>query len=120
MDIKISDMMNMQRKLWELNKDTWSPMEPAYARNFILWMMEEIGESIAVIKKKGDAAIMEDLSVREAFVEEMSDVLMYFTDTLLRYGVTPEELSAAYVNKHERSIKRNYPGEYSRKYGDEK
>ncbi|HWR18697.1 MAG TPA: dATP/dGTP pyrophosphohydrolase domain-containing protein [Clostridia bacterium] len=50
----------------------------------------------------------------------MSDVLMYFTDTLLRYGVTPEELSAAYVNKHERNIKRNYPGEYSRKYGDEK
>jgi NTP pyrophosphatase (non-canonical NTP hydrolase) len=88
-------------------------MEPACGRNFISWMMEEIGESIAVIKKKGDAAIMDDPSVRDAFVEEMSDVLMYFTDTLLRYNVTPEELSAAYVNKHERNMGRNYQGEYS-------
>ncbi|HWR19719.1 MAG TPA: hypothetical protein VN608_08860 [Clostridia bacterium] len=116
-DIRISDMMHMQRKLWELHKDTWSPMEPEYGRNFILWMMEEIDESIAVIKKKGDAAIMEDPNVRQSFIEEMSDVLMYFTDTLLRYNVTPEEISAAYVNKHERNMGRNYQSEYSDKYG---
>ena len=91
-DIKISDMMRMQMNLWEQHKDTWSPMEAKFGRNFILWMMEEMGECIAIIKKKGDSAIMREASVREAFVEEMSDVLMYYFDTLLRYGVTPEEM----------------------------
>lgn len=116
MDIKISDMMRMQMELWELHKDAWSPMEPGYGRNFILWMMEEIGESIAIIKKKGDAAIMDDPAVRASFVEEMSDVLMYYTDTLLRYGITPEELSSAYVSKHDRNMGRNYQGEYRKMY----
>ena len=73
-DIKISDMMRMQMNLWEQHKDTWSPMEAEFGRNFILWMMEEMGECIAIIKKKGDSAIMREASVREAFVEEMSDV----------------------------------------------
>ncbi|MCE5236779.1 MAG: nucleotide pyrophosphohydrolase [Clostridiaceae bacterium] len=116
MDIKISDMMKMQTELWELHKDSWSPMEPGCGRNFILWMMEEVGEAIAIIKKKGDAAIMDDPSVRASFVEEMSDVLMYYTDTLLRYGVAPEEISAAYVKKHERNMFRDYGSEYRKKY----
>jgi len=115
-DIKISDMMEMQIALWERNKDKWSPMEAEYGRNFILWMMEEIGESIAVIKKKGDAAIMQDQAVRSSFVEEMSDVLMYYTDTLLRYGVTPEEISNAYIAKHSKNMGRNYQSEYQNKY----
>ena len=51
-DIKISDMMRMQMNLWEQHKDTWSPMEAKFGRNFILWMMEEMGECIAIIKKK--------------------------------------------------------------------
>lgn len=115
-DLKISDMMSMQKELFELHKETWSPMEPEYGRNFILWMMEEVGESIAIIKKKGDKAIMEDESVRKAFCEEMSDVLMYFHDTLLRYGITAEEISNAYIEKHERNMGRNYSEEYQKKY----
>lgn len=115
-DLKISDMMSMQKELFELHKDTWPPMEAEYGRNFILWMIEEIGESIAIIKKKGDTAIMEDESVRKAFCEEMSDVLMYFNDTLLRYGITPEEISEAYIAKHNRNMGRNYTEEYKNKY----
>lgn len=115
-DIKISDMMRMQMNLWEQHKDTWSPMEAKFGRNFILWMMEEMGESIAIIKKKGDSAIMREASVREAFVEEMSDVLMYYFDTLLRYGVTPEEISNAYVAKHNKNMGRDYQREYNNKY----
>lgn len=111
-DLKISDMMNMQKELFELHKDTWSPMEAEYGRNFILWMMEEIGESIAIIKKKGDTAIMKDEMVRKSFCEEMSDVLMYFNDTLLRYGITAEEISEAYIAKHNKNMGRNYAEEY--------
>ena len=53
-DLKIADMLEMSYKLWEKNKDSWSPMEPEYGRSFILYMIEEIGEAIAVIKKKGE------------------------------------------------------------------
>ena len=93
-DLNISDMMKMQLELWEVNKDRWSPMEAKYGRNFLLWMIEEVGEVIAIIKKKGDNAIMEDESIRSSFVEEMSDVLMYYNETLLRYGITAEEISS--------------------------
>ncbi len=114
-DIKISDMMKMQKELWELNKDIWSPMEAKYGRNFLLWMIEEMGEAISVIKKKGDNAIMENLEIRKHFVEEMSDVLMYYTETLLRYGITPEEISSAYIEKHNKNMNRNYSEDWKRK-----
>lgn len=114
MDLKVSDMMDMQRELWELHRDKWSPMEPEYGRNFLLWMVEELGEVIAIVKKKGDAAIAADPAVRGAFTEEMSDVLMYFMDTLLRYGVSPQEFSEAYRNKHSANMGRDYDGQYAR------
>lgn len=106
----------MQTELWEQNRGKWSPMEPAYGRDFLLWMVEELGESIAIIKKKGDRAIVDDPAVRASFVEEMSDVLMYYLDTLLRYGVTPEELSDAYRRKHDRNMHRDYEAEYKDKF----
>lgn len=96
-DIKISEMMKMQKELWEQNKDNWSPMEAKYGRNFLLWMIEEMGEVISIIKKKGDNAIMTNDEVRKAFVEEMSDVLMYYNETLLRYSITANEISTAYI-----------------------
>lgn len=114
MDLTLGEMLDMQRELWEKNRDTWSPMEPEYGRNFLLWMVEEMGEVIAIIKKKGDAAIMDSPQVRAAFVEEMSDVLMYFGDTLLRYGVTAEELSDAYRRKHVKDMGRDYETQYAK------
>ena len=61
-----------------------------------------------------NAAIAADPAVRGAFTEEMSDVLMYFMDTLLRYGVSPQELSEAYLNKHGTNMGRDYDGQYAR------
>ena len=116
MDASISQLMALQRELYERHKDTWSPMEARYGRNFLLWMVEEMGEAIAILKKKGDAAIMDDPAVRAAFLEEMSDVLMYYFDTLLRYGTTPEELSEAYLRKHVANMGRDYAGEYRKLY----
>ena len=113
-DINFSDMMKMQMELWEIHKDSWSPMEAKYGRNFLLWMIEEMGEVISIIKKKGDNAIMENSDVRKSFVEEMSDVLMYYNDTLLRYGITPDEISSAYIQKHNKDMKRNYSSEYKK------
>lgn len=116
MDLSISQMMQMQMDLFEPHKEKWSPMEPEYGKDFILFMVEEIGEVIAVIKKKGSGAIMEDPAVRQAFLSEMADVLMYYHDVLLRYHVTPEEISQAYVKKHEFNMDRNYSREYKEQY----
>lgn len=113
-DIKISEMMKMQMELWELHKDKWSPMEAKYGRNFLLWMIEEMGEVISVIKKKGDNAIMADRNIREHFVEEMSDVLMYYNDVLLRYNITPNEISSAYIKKHNKNMNRNYEKDWKK------
>ena len=115
-DIRVSDMMQMQRALYEVHKEKWAPRSPENAREFMLFLMEEFGEAVAIYKKKGNSAIMEDTAVRSHFCEELADVLMYFTEVLLCYGITPDEFSSAYVKKHYRNMGRNYQGEYETMY----
>lgn len=116
MDLSITRMMQMQKELFEPHKDNWHPMEPEYGRDFILYMIEEIGECIAILKKKGHAAVMDDPAVREAFLSEMADVLMYYHDILLRFHVTPEEISEAYTKKHSIDMQRDYESQYKEQY----
>lgn len=116
MDLSITQMMQLQQALFEPHKDKWHPMEPEYGKDFILYMIEEVGEAIAILKKKGHAAVMEDPAVREAFLSEMADVLMYYHDILLRFHVTPEEISEAYVKKHVSNLQRDYEAQYKEKY----
>lgn len=111
-DLKISDMLNLSYKLWEKHSDTWSPMKPEYAKSFILYMIEEIGESISIIKKKGEAEIMNNLEVREHFVEELGDVLMYFMDVLNRFNISSEEFSETYIKKFMKNMDRDYENQY--------
>ena len=116
MDLTISRMMRLQQELYEGHKDTWRPMEPEYGKDFILYMVEEIGEVIAILKKKGSTAVMDTPAVREAFLSEMADVLMYYHDVLLRFHVTPEEISEAYAKKHSYDMRRDYGAEYKEQY----
>ena len=116
MDLRIADMMGMQTALHQLHESEWFHLEPAFGQHSILYMIEEIGEAIAVLKKKGDQAVMHDASVRAAFLEELADVLMYYTDVLLRYHITPEEIAEAYIRKHEKNMGRNFAKEYKEKY----
>lgn len=116
MDLSISQMLEMQRTLFELHKEKWPPTEPEYGKDFILFMMEEIGETIAILKKKSCDAVIDDPEVRNAFLEEMSDVLMYYNDILLRFHVTAEELSKAYLRKHTHNMGRDYTHEYEELY----
>lgn len=106
--IHVEEMLAMSKELYELNKETWTPMTPAHGKTFILYMIEEIGEVISVIKKKSEDEIMSEGHVREHFVEELADVMMYFSDCLNRYGVTAEEFSKAYRKKFESNLKRNF------------
>lgn len=68
-------------------------MEPKYAKTFILYMIEEIGESIAIIKKKGEESIMNDSEIREHFIEGSEDAIMYFLDVLNRFNISSQEFS---------------------------
>ena len=111
-DLSVSGMMDLSYKLWEKNKESWSPMEPEYGRNFILYMIEEIGEVIAIIKKKGENEIMDNSTIRTRFVEEMGDVLMYYIDVLNRFGVTAEEFTGEYMKKFNSNMKRDYQKQY--------
>ena len=111
-DLRISDLLGMQEELQEKYKGIWEPVEPERARLQLLWLVEELGEVVSVVKKRKVEGIMEDPAVRSHFLEEMSDVLMYFTDVLLCLGVTAEEFSAAYEAKHQRNMRRDFVGEH--------
>ena len=115
-EINFSDMRRMQLELAESHKGKWDPLEPKQARNQLLWLVEELGEAIAIIKKKGEDAIMNDETVRDNFCAELSDVLMYFNDALICYNISPEEISEAYSRKHAYNMKRDYAKQNARLY----
>ena len=115
MDLKISELIAMQNTLQDKMKDKWRPSTPENGHFKLLWMFEEMGEIVAIIKKRGDNAIMDDGTVRSAFVEELSDVLMYFIDLMACYDVSAEELSEAFAAKHEKNMNRDFEAEH-RKY----
>lgn len=117
-NLSISEMQQMQLELYEANKEKWKDMEPKAAKNHILYMIEEIGECISIIKKKGIDAIMENPEVRSRFVEEMTDVQNYYMEVLNRLKITPEEFSKAYIEKHDVNMNRNYEEDNKKKYNN--
>lgn len=106
MDFTVNEMLAMQTALQEKYKDIWEGVSPQVGQNKLLWMVGEIGEVIDVIKKNGWEAATQDLEHRKALVEELADVLMYYNDILLCYGITAEELKAAYTEKFQRNLTR--------------
>ena len=105
-DFSISDMLAMQQALQEKYKDKWEPICPEAGKHKLLWMLGEVGEVIDIIKKNGDQKAVEDTALRQHLVEEMADVLMYYNDVLLCYGISEEELKEAYTAKFEKNMTR--------------
>ena len=102
----IKDMLAMQQALQEKYKDKWEGISPEIGKNKLLWMVGEIGEVIDVIKKNGDHKACEEGAERSHLVEELADVLMYYNDVLLCYGISEQELKEAYIAKFEKNMKR--------------
>ena len=102
----VDDMLDMQRALQEQYKDKWEPIGPETGKNKLLWMIGEIGEVIDIVKKSGDTKACTDAQLRRALVEELADVLMYYGDVMLCYGITSDELREAYAEKFKRNMKR--------------
>lgn len=115
-DISISDALAMSKALWHENKDKWEPMTPEHAKTSILYMIEEIGEVISIVKKKKTHELMDDGVTRDHLIEELSDVLMYFSDTLNRFDISAEEFAKAYIKKHHKNLGRDYEREHEKTY----
>ena len=105
-DFGINEMLEMQRALQEKYKNKWKPICPDRGQDQLLWMIGEIGEVIDIIKKHGGEAASQDVELRRQLVEEMADVLMYYIDILLCYGISTEELKQSYISKFEKNMKR--------------
>ena len=105
-NFSINDMLSMQKELQDKYKDKWEAISPEAGKHKLLWMIGEIGEVIDIIKKNGDTNTVEDKELRKQLVEEMADVLMYYNDVLLCYGISEEELKEAYISKFEKNMKR--------------
>lgn len=105
-DFGFVQMQDMQRKLQDKYKDKWESVSPENGKNKLLWLMIELGEAADIIKKSGPDAIMTDEQTRKHFVEELADVLMYYNDVMLCYGVSIDELKKIYTAKLERNLTR--------------
>ena len=105
-ELNFSEMQRLQNELQEKYKEKWGGLFPEKARLMLLWMYGELGEVGDVIKKNSDAEIMQSPKVREHFIEEMCDVMMYFNDIMLCYQITPEEVQSIYLAKHSANMKR--------------
>ena len=105
-DLRINEMLKMQRDLQNKYKDIWEKISPETGKNKLLWMVGEIGEVIDIVKKNGGEKASEIPDLRKQLTEELADVLMYYNDVLLCYGITAEELKQSYTDKFERNLKR--------------
>ena len=105
-DFGMNEMQEMQKALQEKYKHKWEPICPEIGQNKLLWMIGEIGEVIDIVKKNGGETACTDEKIRKGLIEEMADVLMYFNDVMLCYGISEKELKKAYVEKFERNMKR--------------
>lgn len=105
-EFTINEMKEMQTKLQEKYKDKWEKICPETGKNKLLWMVGEIGEVIDIVKKYDELAISSDKDLRKKLVEELADVLMYYNDILLCYGISSKELKEMYIEKFERNMKR--------------
>ena len=105
-DFGINEMVEMQKALQEKYKDIWEGISPEIGKNKLLWMIGEIGEVIDIVKKHGGESANRDEKLRELLIEELADVLMYYNDVLLCYGISAEELKKSYIQKFESNMKR--------------
>ena len=105
-DFGINEMQEMQKRLQNKYKNIWEPITPENGKNKLLWMIGEIGEVIDIIKKNGDLKACSDTKLRENLIEELADVLMYYNDVMLCYGISVDELKQSYIKKFEKNMKR--------------
>ena len=115
-DLHVSDMYAIQHALQSRHPE-WGGLHPGRAKDQLLWMIGEAGEVIDILKKCKLQDIESNPELRARFVEEMADVAMYMNEVCLCLGVTEEEFSQAYFQKHLYNMKRDYKKANKERYG---
>ena len=105
-DFGINEMQDMQKRLQDKYIDKLEKLSPEIGKHQLLWMIGEIGEVIDIVKKHGGVKASSDVELRKDLVEEMADVLMYYNDVMLCYGISADELKQAYTTKFEKNMTR--------------
>lgn len=105
-DFSINEMQEMQKTLQDKYREKWEPICPEIGQNKLLWMIGEVGEVIDLVKKHGGTKVSADQELRKDLVEELADVLMYYNDVMLCYGITADELKQAYTEKFQKNMTR--------------
>ena len=100
------EMYKMQKSLQEKYLDKWGGLYPEKGKDQLLWMIGEIGEVIDIIKKNGGDNICNNTALENQFIEAMVDVLMYYSDVLLCFDISPEKLKQAYIEKYNKNMNR--------------
>ena len=59
---------------------------------------------------------MNDEKIRNRFIEELSDVLMYYIEVMNRLDISAEEFTQIYLEKYHKNLNRNYEEENKKKY----
>ncbi len=105
-NMNIERMMEIQAQLFDKYGSNWINRTPENGHYSLLWAMGEMGEIADIIKKQGHDKIMEDEKVREEFLKEIVDVMMYMTDLMNCFDISAEEFSKAYEEKHSYNMNR--------------
>jgi len=105
-DFGLNEMLDMQKALQDKYKDKWERISPEIGKNKLLWMIGEIGEVIDILKKHGGQTVCQDAQLRAELIEELADVLMYYNDVLLCFGISAAEFKQSYTDKFEKNMRR--------------
>ncbi len=105
-DFGINEMLDMQKELQEKYKDDWGGLSPEIGKDQLLWMIGEIGEVIDIVKKHGPGVAEASHPQHQHLIEELADVLMFYNDVLLCYGISAEDLKREYIAKFHRNMTR--------------
>ena len=99
------EMQQIQKEIHEKYKQ-WGGLPPEKGKEKLLWAYAEMGEVTDIIKKNSSEDILKDGKVREHFIDEICDVMMFLNDVLLCYNILPEEIEKVYTEKHRRNMDR--------------
>ena len=110
-DIRMGEMMEMRRDALE-KRPEWPRFIPSEAKHNLLWMIEEVGELAAILRKFGDLYIICNQKMRQHYVEEVVDVFFFLLNSMLCLGIDADEFTEAFRRKHERNMRRDYNAEY--------
>lgn len=104
-NLSFEDMQKMQKELALKHGWKYDSNEGPFQ---LLWTYDEMGEVTSILKKKSGDKILNDEAVRGHFTEELCDVLMYLTDVLLCYDISPKEISQAFFKKWSTNMDRTW------------